>query len=134
VRQANHHSAFFFFVHNTSNSQSPLFVCPQPQRSFFVPPEAKQKHTHSLLQKGFFRRAAVLSSVPFVNMYMYTPSATRFYARSDSQIHSLCVVCYLQTSRERERERSCTHPYGWKGNERTMMQNTLQALWYCRSG
>lgn len=105
-------------------------MCPRPQRpSFFVLPGAKQKHTHPLLQKGFFRRALrrALSSMPFVNMYpmlAFTLAATRKFTPC------MCCVLFADLYREWKRERSCTlvHIRLWRGNERTMMQNTLQAL------
>lgn len=83
-------------------------MCPRPQRpSFFVLPGAKQKHTHPLLQKGFFRRALrrALSSMPFVNMYpmlAFTLAATRKFTPC------MCCVLFADLYREWKRERSCT--------------------------
>lgn len=124
LRTAHHLLAcillFADLIHVNTKSNTKKFtnsaVCPRPQRpSFFVLPGAKQKHTHSLLQKGFFRRALrrALSSMPFVNMY-----PARFYAGSDSQIHSLYVLCIICRPLQREKERAFVHTRTHKALER----------------
>jgi hypothetical protein len=99
----------FFPLCTTHQIHKVRSLCPLSFSSFFILPEAKQKHTHSLLQKGFFRRAAVLSAIcKYVHIYTlllaFTLAATRKFTP--------CVLCVICRPLERESVRAHTHMAG----------------------